>query len=86
MADKEKKPWYVSSTGSGLSLTLSGITLEGAAQIVSFITNQLGFNVQQNEVTAFANSVVAAISAVMIVFGTCRKIYFAVKARWFAGS
>lgn len=82
MANETKKPWYVSSTGGGLSLTLAGISLEGAAQIVAFIASQFGFNVGENEVTIFAQSVVAAISAVMIVVGTLRKVYIAVKARF----
>ena len=74
-------PWYVSSTGSGLSATLGGVSVMGIAQAISVVGTLIGHPVTSDAVTGAITTVVTAVGAVYAVFGLCRKVYIALTTK-----
>ena len=74
-------PWYVSSSGNGLSATIFGFSVLGIAQALAMILGYFGHPVDQNLIEQIIDSTVAAIGAIITVIGLLRKAYNALLAK-----
>ena len=72
-------PWYVSSSGNGLSATVFGFSVMGIAQGASMLLTMIGHPVDQNLVEQLITGVVAVIGVVITIVGVIRKSANAVK-------
>lgn len=71
----EKQPWYISSTGQGLSLTVKGV-LVGLVPIIIFTFNMIfGIDLTEIELMDIINEVTTVIASAVTVFGLVRKVY-----------
>lgn len=70
-------PWYVSSSGNGLSATIGGLSVVGIAQGVALVAGLVGHPVSQDAVAAGITTIIAAAGAVYAAFGVVRKVYYA---------
>lgn len=70
--------WYVSSTGSGLSATIGGLSVVGISQAIAVGAGLIGHPVSQDTVTAAITTIVAAVGGVYAAFGLLRKAYIAI--------
>lgn len=73
---QSNKPWYVSSTGDGLSASVGGFSIVGIAQTISLIASMFGHPVNQDSVVAGLTTIITAVGACIAAFGIIRKIYF----------
>lgn len=68
-------PWYVSSTGQGLSLTIKGI-LVGLIPIIIMLANMFfSVDLTQVELVDIVDQVTTLIATVVTVLGLVRKVY-----------
>lgn len=68
-------PWYVSSTGKGLSLTIKGI-LVGLIPIILILAKTLfDIDLDELELMNIIEGISAIFAGVIVVFGLIRKIY-----------
>lgn len=73
------KKWYESSTGTGnLALTVKGALLALVPVAIAVLSSQ-GINLAESDVVDFINSVFTALSAIALVFGLGRKVYYSLK-------
>ena len=70
-------PWYVSSTGDGLSATIGGLSVVGIGQAISLVAGLLGHPVSQDAVAAGLTTIVTAVGALYAAYGVLRKVYYA---------
>lgn len=73
------QPWYVSSSGSGLSATIGGFSLIGIAQSVSYVLGLTGHPVDQSLIEQIFTGTVALIGAAITLMGLLRKALNAFK-------
>ena len=72
------QPWFVSSADpENLSLTLKGL-LTMLIPLIIIAGKYFHFSLTEGDISNFIVVVVAAVSAIMTLFGLLRKIYFAV--------
>lgn len=75
----ENKKWYESSTGTGnLALTVKGALLALVPVAIAVLSSQ-GINLAESDVVDFINSVFTALSAIALVLGLGRKVYYSLK-------
>ena len=74
-----EKPFYISSTGEGLSLTIQGLGLTGLISSLSLISRLLGYDISENELTTIVGGSLLIVSTAMTIIGLLRKIYFRLK-------
>lgn len=73
------KPFYISSTGSGLSATIAGLSVTGVVEAIVLIAGLLGFHVDQSILAELAADMTQAVGIVIALFGVLRKIYYSAK-------
>lgn len=73
MPIEQKNPWYVSSTGNGLSLTIHGLSVVGLAETIVLIAKLLGTDVDKDTVVGGIATIVAAYGVIVAAFGFVRK-------------
>jgi hypothetical protein len=73
MDTSNSTPWYVSSSGNGLSATVFGFSVMGIAQAASMLLTMVGHPVDSNLVEQIITGVVAVVGAVLTVVGLVRK-------------
>ena len=69
-------PYYISSTGNGLSLSIGGFSIVGIAQTVVMVARLLGIELTEDIVTSFLVAIVTAGGALMAAYGLGRKVWF----------
>ena len=70
--------WYISSTGSGLSLTIKGV-LVGIVPLIAGLARTYGYDLTEGELFNFIEAGFQAVSLSMVVFGLARKLFFKFK-------
>lgn len=68
--------WFISSTGNGLSASIGGFSIMGAAQAISMVLAFLGHPIPQDSIYAGLVTLVMAAGAVYAAFGVLRKVFF----------
>lgn len=71
-------PWYVSSSGNGLSATIGGFSVIGIAQTIAYILGMIGHPVDQNLIEQIITGAIAVIGAIIAFIGLVRKALNAV--------
>ena len=66
--------WYISSTGSGLSLTIKGV-LVGVVPLIAGLARTYGYDLSENELFELIEAGFQAVSLSMVVFGLARKLF-----------
>ena len=74
--EKENTPWFISSSGSGLSLTLGGFAIGGLIPLIAVLARIIGIELSELELITLFDVIVASVSSVMIAVGAIRKIYY----------
>ena len=70
--------WYISSTGSGLSLTIKGI-LVGIVPLITGLARTYGYDLTEGELFELIEAGFQAVSLSMIVLGLARKLFIKFK-------
>ena len=68
--------WFISSTGTGLSSTIGGLSIVGVAQAIALVLGLIGHPVSQDALSAGLTTIVTAVGAVYAAFGVLRKAYY----------
>lgn len=68
-------PWYISSTGDGLSASIGGFSIMGIAQAIGMVLAFLGHPIPQDSIYAGLVTIATAIGAIYAAFGVLRKVY-----------
>lgn len=76
---ENKKEWYISSKGKGLSATISGLSINGIVVAIIVIARLFGYNVPQGDSALFVTGVVTVIGTLITLFGLGRKIVYKIK-------
>jgi ATP/ADP translocase len=74
-----EKKYYESSSGSGLSATIGGLSIAGVVPVVMMIINIFGWNISQAEITQVLAMTVQIAGTTVALFGLVRKIYYKIK-------
>lgn len=82
MAEETKQPWYVSTSGNGLSATVGGLSLVGLAGSIAMVAQLFGQDVSQDIVLQSLQTLVAAAGILYTVFGVARKAIFWIASNW----
>lgn len=69
-----------SANPDNISLTIKGVGV-ALIPVIIFIAGGLGFNFVEADLTGLVNAVATLASAVMLVYGIGRKIYFGLKKK-----
>lgn len=73
------KPFYISSTGSGLSATIAGLSVAGAVEAIVLVLGAFGYVVERSFLTELATDLTQAVGIAVALFGVLRKIYYSAK-------
>lgn len=73
------RPFYISSTGAGLSATIAGFSVAGVVEFLVILLGAFGFSVEQSFLTELATDLTQATALGVALFGILRKIYFSAK-------
>jgi hypothetical protein len=69
-------PWYQSSSGQGISLTIAGFSVMGIAQAASTVASLIGHPIEPGTLADAITAVVAALGAVQAAYGLVRKLFY----------
>ena len=72
---KTNQAWYVSSTGSGVSMTLKGV-LVGLVPLIAGLARTYGYDLPDEELFDFIEAGFQAVSLTLVVFGLGRKLFY----------
>lgn len=70
-----KTPWYVSSTGDGLSLTIKGLSVVGIAETIVMIAKFMGTDLDRDTIVTGITTLAAAAGIILSVWGFVRKMW-----------
>lgn len=73
------KPFYISSTGSGLSATVAGFSVAGVVEAIVLVLGVLGYHVDQSFLMSLVTDLAQAVSLAVALFGLLRKVYYTAK-------
>lgn len=69
----QKTPWYISSSGNGLSATLGGLSAVGLAQAIAVVLGLVGHPVSQDAVAGGITTLISAGGALLSAYGVIMK-------------
>jgi len=83
--NEETTPWYISSSGDGLAMRIKG-TLLAVLPLILIALKFFNFEIGEGElrniidqIEAVTVAVTGAISAIMVIYGTGRALYYRFK-------
>lgn len=77
---QSERPWYISSSGHGLSLTLKGLAL-GVVPTIVVLLSMAGVSVVENDLVELVETAAAIVSGIVVLVGLGRKIYYTATAK-----
>lgn len=77
--DFKTTSYYISSSGSGLSLSIQGLSLIGLTTAIFAISNLLGLGLAESEISSALFVISFAISFAITGYGLLRKLYYRIQ-------
>lgn len=81
MPEETKTPWYVSSSGSGLSSSIMGFSVVGIGQGISLALRLFDIEISETEIAEFIIAGMGVVGSFMVAFGLLRKMVYRVKSQ-----